>query len=37
MLASLQKTQAAVVGTNELASRFPAKHQDINLSNAMQQ
>lgn len=35
MLVSLQKTQAAVAGTNELASRFPAKHQAINLSNAM--
>jgi hypothetical protein len=35
MLVSLQKTQAAVAGTNELASRFPAKHQDINLSNTM--
>lgn len=37
MLVSLQKTQAAVVGTNELASRFPPKHEEITLSKAMLQ
>jgi hypothetical protein len=35
MLVSLQKTQAAVAGTNEVASRFPTKHQEAALSQAM--
>jgi hypothetical protein len=35
MLVSLRNTQAAVVGTTEVASHAPAKHQGITLSNSM--